>query len=113
MPARFLECGSGFREISKEEMVPFAEIDVIYLGIDCGTQGTKAVLFDPDCGRIIGRGYALLMQSFLTRRAVGNKRRSGGLKHSGPLCMRHCACLEGGLPMSPRSPFRGGSMVWS
>jgi xylulokinase len=31
---------------------------VIYLGIDCGTQGTKAVLFDPDNGRIIARGYA-------------------------------------------------------
>ena len=31
---------------------------MIYLGIDCGTQGTKAVLFDPDNGRIIARGYA-------------------------------------------------------
>ena len=31
---------------------------MIYLGIDCGTQGTKAVLFDSDNGRIITRGYA-------------------------------------------------------
>jgi xylulokinase len=59
MPARFFECGSdGFREIRKEKLVPFLEFDVIYLGIDFGTQGTKAVLFDPDSGRIIGRGHA-------------------------------------------------------
>jgi xylulokinase len=31
---------------------------MIYLGIDCGTQGTKAVLFDPDDGQIIARKYA-------------------------------------------------------
>jgi len=31
---------------------------VIYLGIDCGTQGTKAVLFEPDSARIIGRGHS-------------------------------------------------------
>jgi xylulokinase len=43
---------------ARKQLVPFAEIDVIYLGIDCGTQGTKAVLFEPDSGRIIGRGNA-------------------------------------------------------
>ncbi len=32
---------------------------MLYLGIDCGTQGTKAVLFDPEAGgKIVGRGYA-------------------------------------------------------
>ena len=33
----------------------------MYLGIDCGTQGTKVVLFDPEQtarGQIVGRGYA-------------------------------------------------------
>ena len=33
----------------------------MYLGIDCGTQGTKVVLFDPEQtarGQILGRGYA-------------------------------------------------------
>lgn len=30
----------------------------MYLGIDCGTQGTKAVLFDPTSGQVISRGYA-------------------------------------------------------
>lgn len=29
----------------------------MYLGIDCGTQGTKALLVDAD-GRALGRGYA-------------------------------------------------------
>ena len=28
-----------------------------YLGIDCGTQGTKAVVFSPEEGRVIGKGY--------------------------------------------------------
>ena len=32
---------------------------MLYLGIDCGTQGTKAVLVDPDDRRmIVGRGYS-------------------------------------------------------
>jgi xylulokinase len=31
---------------------------MIYLGIDNGTQGTKAILFDPDNGQIIARKYA-------------------------------------------------------
>lgn len=32
---------------------------MLYLGIDCGTQGTKAVLIDPDDRRmIVGRGHA-------------------------------------------------------
>ena len=30
----------------------------MYLGIDCGTQGTKAVLFDPKSGQVIGRGHS-------------------------------------------------------
>ena len=29
-----------------------------YLGIDCGTQGTKAVIFDSDTGSVIAKGYA-------------------------------------------------------
>ena len=29
-----------------------------YLGIDCGTQGTKAVIFNSDSGEIIAKGYA-------------------------------------------------------
>lgn len=29
----------------------------MYLGIDCGTQGTKALLMDTD-GKPLGRGYA-------------------------------------------------------
>lgn len=32
---------------------------MLFLGIDCGTQGTKTVLIDPDdAGMIVGRGYA-------------------------------------------------------
>ncbi|OZG69986.1 xylulokinase [Hahella sp. CCB-MM4] len=30
----------------------------MYLGIDCGTQGTKAVILDPEKALIIGEGYA-------------------------------------------------------
>ncbi|WP_020406497.1 xylulokinase [Hahella ganghwensis] len=30
----------------------------MYLGIDCGTQGTKAVILDADSGMIVGEGYA-------------------------------------------------------
>lgn len=30
----------------------------MYLGIDCGTQGTKAVLLDPETGSIVARGHA-------------------------------------------------------
>jgi xylulokinase len=29
-----------------------------YMGIDCGTQGTKAVIFDSDKGMVIAKGYA-------------------------------------------------------
>jgi len=29
-----------------------------YLGIDCGTQGTKAIILDSDSGELIARGYA-------------------------------------------------------
>ncbi|MDR2759813.1 MAG: xylulokinase [Spirochaetaceae bacterium] len=29
-----------------------------YMGIDCGTQGTKAVVFNSDTGMVIGKGYA-------------------------------------------------------
>jgi xylulokinase len=32
-------------------------MSIMFLGIDCGTQGTKALLVDAD-GRPIGRGYA-------------------------------------------------------
>lgn len=28
-----------------------------YIGVDCGTQGTKAVIFDADGGTIVGKGY--------------------------------------------------------
>lgn len=31
---------------------------MIYLGIDCGTQGTKAILYDSDKYKIISKGYA-------------------------------------------------------
>lgn len=30
----------------------------MYLGIDCGTQGTKVIVCDPESGRIVGEGYA-------------------------------------------------------
>ena len=30
----------------------------MYLGIDCGTQGTKVVLLDPETGSLVARGYA-------------------------------------------------------
>jgi xylulokinase len=30
----------------------------MYLGIDCGTQGTKVVLLDPESGAIVARGHA-------------------------------------------------------
>lgn len=30
----------------------------MFMGIDCGTQGTKAVVFDPDKGEIVGAGHA-------------------------------------------------------
>jgi xylulokinase len=30
----------------------------MYLGVDCGTQGTKVVILDPERGRICGEGYA-------------------------------------------------------
>jgi len=30
----------------------------MYLGIDCGTQGTKVVILDPELGGLIGEGYA-------------------------------------------------------
>ncbi len=30
----------------------------MYLGIDCGTQGTKVILLDPEQGRIVGEGYS-------------------------------------------------------
>jgi xylulokinase len=30
----------------------------MYLGIDCGTQGTKAILFDPACGEVVARAHA-------------------------------------------------------
>lgn len=30
---------------------------MLYIGIDCGTQGTKAVIFDSDTGNIRGKGY--------------------------------------------------------
>jgi xylulokinase len=29
-----------------------------YLGIDCGTQGTKAIIFDSESGAVIAKGYA-------------------------------------------------------
>lgn len=29
-----------------------------YMGIDCGTQGTKAIVFDADAGRVLAKGYA-------------------------------------------------------
>ena len=30
----------------------------MYLGIDCGTQGTKALVFNPDTGKVQGVGYS-------------------------------------------------------
>ncbi|MGV6477666.1 xylulokinase [Azotobacter vinelandii] len=30
----------------------------MYLGVDCGTQGTKVVILDPERGRVRGEGYA-------------------------------------------------------
>ncbi|QQO10574.1 xylulokinase [Breznakiella homolactica] len=29
-----------------------------YIGVDCGTQGTKAAIYDPDCMEFLGEGYA-------------------------------------------------------
>jgi xylulokinase len=34
------------------------ESEMNYLGIDCGTQGTKAILYDSDKYKIISKGYA-------------------------------------------------------
>jgi len=59
MPPHSLEWTPAvFVGSSQKNAAPFLEVRLIYLGIDCGTQGTKAVLFDPDNGRIIARGYA-------------------------------------------------------
>ncbi len=30
----------------------------MYLGIDCGTQGTKALVFNPETGQVVGSGHA-------------------------------------------------------
>ena len=30
---------------------------MFYIGIDCGTQGTKAVIFDAESGKVIAKGY--------------------------------------------------------
>ena len=30
----------------------------MYMGIDCGTQGTKALIFDPESGKVVGVGHA-------------------------------------------------------
>lgn len=33
------------------------ELYMFYIGIDCGTQGTKAVIFDAESGKVIAKGY--------------------------------------------------------
>ena len=33
------------------------ELCMFYIGIDCGTQGTKAVIFDAESGKVIAKGY--------------------------------------------------------
>ncbi|WP_258054263.1 hypothetical protein, partial [Pseudomonas aeruginosa] len=48
-------------------MTPEGRMHGLFLGIDCGTQGSKALLLDAGSGRTLGLGLSLIHISEPTR----------------------------------------------
>jgi xylulokinase len=66
----------------------------MYIGVDCGTQGTKVVLLDTEKGKVIGEGYAPheLISHANGRREQNPREWIDAFLDAFKICMEHSGC---------------------